>query len=207
MTDAQKKVMTALHESGSSEAADIATQCGYQDCRAVTRVLDALFRRNLVTISDDGKWTLTNKGVRKTASNGGAQNGRVRLRGRNDGVIVTMREQTTGELDTIHRPGLPKQALKAVCAVIDGAAGDWRIVSISTPASILDDLQGSRHSERWTQGGNNRLGGVEHEPDVRLKTEWAPLNAIGRLDLLEPPPRTVYGYPRNLPPNADDVAA
>lgn len=169
MTIAQIRVMDVLYQNGRMPAAEVATSCGYADQRTAIHVLDALFRRNLATVDDEGRWHLTSKGVRKATG--------VKPRPRNprvlpsdDGVIVTMREQGSGELNTITRPGKPEQALRDICVLIDGAAGDWRIVTISTPNSIYRDLQADRQRD------------TDHRVDP---PEQAMLNKIGRRDLLE----------------------
>ena len=40
------------------------------------------------------------------------------------GVIVTVKEQSTGKLFSFHEPGLVREALEAIAAKIDRADGD-----------------------------------------------------------------------------------
>ena len=81
------------------------------------------------------------------------------------GVTVTLREQTRGNLLVIHQPGTRHAALEAVCRTADRLDGEWRILTISTPRTILNDLR--------TRGQKRR------SPEKEM------LGGIGRLDLLE----------------------
>lgn len=168
MTDAQANMLAFLHARGPSSAAEVSAEVGYAE-GPVVHVLDCLFRRNLATVDDEGRWHLTNKGVRKVTGEKPQPRAASAL-AHDDGVIVTMREQGSGELNTITRPGKPEQALRDICVLIDGAAGDWRIVTISTPNMIYRDLRADR----------------ERDSDHRVDPpEQAILNKIGRCDLLE----------------------
>lgn len=88
------------------------------------------------------------------------------------GVIVTAREQTTGDMLTLTRPGLATEALANLCRVLDRLEGVWKIVTVSTPRVILGDLQGA-------------AGGRQHTPEAVL------LGTIGRQDMLEQRHRVV----------------
>ncbi len=104
------------------------------------------------------------------------------------GCIVTAREQWTGELHVVHRSGTPREALRAISDELAALEGDWRVLSISTPATIYRDLQGTRQTE-----GFDRLALPE--------LQW--LHSLGRFDLLDPSLeprdksqwRTTYGRP------------
>src|SRR5262249_21494682 len=63
------------------------------------------------------------------------------------GCIVTVREQKTRELRSLHEPGKRREALERICLRIDRLAGDWKIISYSTPETIATDLQGSRQKK------------------------------------------------------------
>lgn len=125
----------------------------------------------------------------------------------NDGVIATLRNQDHGALMTVHRPGnTPAEALRDVANTVDKLAGEWRIVSISTPNTILDDLNtdGSVREETAPgAAGNTEL--ADYKPDSRYR-ERRLLIQIGRLDLLEPPKQTAH-YPRRGGPPPKEVAA
>lgn len=96
------------------------------------------------------------------------------------GVIVTAREQQTGRVKTMHQIGAPTGAIHEVVETLDSMEGDWKVVSISTPASIYRDLQGGRSVRADDQ--------YEHRPHLSdpRTTEVSMLSRLGRLDLLEP---------------------
>lgn len=101
------------------------------------------------------------------------------------GVNVTMREQTTGMLKSRTQRGIPSVALQTIIgAECDDAPGDWRIVSISTPRSIYQDL--GRPPRETPPDGSE--WGKHGQPDLR-STETRMLRNLGRLDVLEPPRR------------------
>lgn len=66
------------------------------------------------------------------------------------GVTVTIRDQETLKMLTISAKGPVITALTTVCDMIDSRDGCWRIVSVSTPASIFSDLQGAKSEPRGT---------------------------------------------------------
>lgn len=82
------------------------------------------------------------------------------------GVTVTVREQTSREMDVLVGNGPVMSALMQVCDSIDGRPGCWRVVSVSSPATIFADLQGAR------------------DPDT-TRPETVMLAKVGRLDLIE----------------------
>jgi hypothetical protein len=90
------------------------------------------------------------------------------------GVIVTVREQTTGVMRTLHVAGKAGDALRTVCARVDAWDGDWRVVCYSTPQTVLGDLQGARARFGAGQGGHVDC------PEATM------LARIGRIDLLDP---------------------
>jgi hypothetical protein len=72
------------------------------------------------------------------------------------------------------RQGQPlKEALREVCAVLDGIGG--KVETISSPTTILRDLQGSRVELTAVA---RRTGGQMTTPEKRY------LGQVGRLDLL-----------------------
>lgn len=85
------------------------------------------------------------------------------------GVIVTAREQTSDQRIVLHRSG--RDGLQQVCDVLDALVGDWRVLTVSTPATIYRDLQGTRARE-W--------GAETQTPEPSV------LGKVGRLDLLDP---------------------
>lgn len=97
-----------------------------------------------------------------------------------DGAIVSLREQDTGRLDTVHVTGKTRDALEQLCDMIDQRDGDWKIVAISTPASIFRDLQGVRG--QYQRASSKRRSTLD---DPRT-AEWSMLSQVGRLDLLQP---------------------
>lgn len=83
------------------------------------------------------------------------------------GVIVTLRNQRTGDLLVIHEPGKRLEALRRIASRIDASQLDLRVLCYSTPETIEGDLQGDRDV-------------TEASPEVRA------LGSIGRRDLLDP---------------------
>lgn len=121
------------------------------------------------------------------------------------GVIVTWREQKTRELLSIEATELlVGDALRWVIDCVETQLrGHWMIVSISTPKSILRDLQGQRgtrgaQTRRATPG---RAAAREERPSIAgdpREVERTLLGKIGRLDLLEPPPFSSNGTPERM---------
>lgn len=104
---------------------------------------------------------------RRTSTQPPAEGMRLLPRERKDyGVTVTVREQDSGEVDVIVAYGSLADALAGVCEQLDVRRGDWRIITISTPATIFRDLQGMRDT-------------------VLQSIERNMLGRIGRRDLLE----------------------
>lgn len=66
MTDPQKRVLKAL-DSGAVTVNGIAHRIR-RDRRTAAHVLDALFRRSLVTVEEGDRWTLTPRGQAKVIS-------------------------------------------------------------------------------------------------------------------------------------------
>jgi hypothetical protein len=96
------------------------------------------------------------------------------------GVIVTVREQTTGQLHTFHEVGQAKRAMLTVADLVDAMEGDWKIVALSTPTSIFRDLQGLRGELAASAIAPHRA-----LSDPRTN-EMMMLGLIGRMDLLQP---------------------
>ena len=96
------------------------------------------------------------------------------------GATVTIRNQETRELRTLHHAGAPGPALREIVAEIDAAEGNWLVVAISSPNSIYRDLQGSRIAFDSTHSA--------HEKSVAdpRSNESNALARVGRMDLLEP---------------------
>jgi hypothetical protein len=90
------------------------------------------------------------------------------------GVTATLREQTTRATATVLFSGLLKETMRAVAAECDCRDGDWRVLCLSTPNTIKEDLKGYRVRQRW--GGVSRTVFPEHQM----------LGRIGRIDLLDP---------------------
>jgi len=91
------------------------------------------------------------------------------------GCIVTVREQRTREVGSLHIGGKRMEALQRICDLIDLADGDWRILSYSTPQTIATDLKGKREIRNYQNA-------VSHNDNP----EATALGRIGRLDLLDP---------------------
>ena len=91
------------------------------------------------------------------------------------GCIITARNTLTGELWTLHEPGLKLEALRCVCERLDAASGSWLVVSYSSPATILGDLGYSR-VQRHRSNENERID----------TPELSNLGRIGRTDLIDP---------------------
>ena len=97
-----------------------------------------------------------------------------------DGITVTLREQTTGDMHTVVERGHVKDALSRVCHYADVLEGDWKIVSISTPSSIYRDLHGHRGQHR--EEGKDRDGSYADPRSAEVNM----LGQIGRVDMLQP---------------------
>lgn len=96
-----------------------------------------------------------------------------------DGITTTWKNEY-GELLTVHRTGRPTRILAEIAAGVTRDDPTYRLVSYSTPDTILRDLQGTRMIRR-------RGNGRSTSPAVELKLpESYTLGAIGRLDLLHP---------------------
>jgi len=91
------------------------------------------------------------------------------------GCIVSVREQSSGDVRSLHAPGLRMEALQTICELLDRTEGDWKVVGYSTPETIVFDLKGKRHG-----------GGHKDSPAHIAFPEARVLAGIGRLDLLDP---------------------
>lgn len=92
------------------------------------------------------------------------------------GATVTARDEE-GHLLTVVGVGPVTKALGDICSHLDNLneeGGEWRIVSISTPATVYADLQGARDE-------------MTSSPEIRL------LAMVHRSDLLYRPPRGFQG--------------
>lgn len=101
------------------------------------------------------------------------------VRGNNEqrdsmGVIVTLREQNNDARVVLHKEGLKRAAMLEVAAWCDSQEGDWRVLCVSTPNTILRDVSGGRGI---TEPG--RASAYLHSPEGSL------LGLIGRRDLLD----------------------
>lgn len=92
------------------------------------------------------------------------------------GVIVTLREQSSMRVYAMHVPGLRGAALEQVAAWCDAQPLDWRLLCYSTPLTIRRDLDGSR----------TQRNGQPREVDALGNVEATALARIGRSDLLDP---------------------
>jgi hypothetical protein len=93
------------------------------------------------------------------------------------GCICTLRNEDTGEYRTLQRNGFRKDALIAIAEWCDQTPGDWKVVSYSTPSTIVADMHGGRSAvfdRQQTTESKMEL------PEVRV------LGAIGRFDLVAP---------------------
>ena len=90
---------------------------------------------------------------------------------KNVGAIVTVRELESAVRMVMHEKGTTAEALTAVCDRLDRLHGDWRVLCISTPATIHRDLQGTR---------------LKQEMDALDIPERVMLARIGRIDRLDP---------------------
>lgn len=106
------------------------------------------------------------------------------------GATVTLREQTSRETRVLARTGTAMDALREIVAEADAWEGDWRVLSISTPATIFRDLQGHRFSSGGIHGE-----AVTIEADKSEKTYLA---KIGRTDLLPNDGPTAVLLPRTV---------
>lgn len=100
------------------------------------------------------------------------------------GVIGTAQNSATGKTVSMHRAGPPTIAVAEIAAEVDKLGANWKIVSLSTPASVYRDLQGTRY-HRIKGDARNKLMGRQSAHDARTQ-EKALLGRIGRLDLLSP---------------------
>jgi len=95
------------------------------------------------------------------------------------GVIVSVKEQTSGRIHTLHAPGRKRDALEEIMETIDRDPGDWRIVSYSNPNTIVGDL-------------HNR------SPRRTFSPEYHALKQADRLDLLDPSLQPIF-YSKRRP--------
>jgi hypothetical protein len=109
------------------------------------------------------------------------------------GAIVTARNQRTGYLWSRAEPYCAtRDALRMLVSELrrrNAKGEEWRIVTISTPTTIRDDL---RRTPALSSGPGRTAGKRSGErPEVRL------LRAVDALDLLEerPPKRIIPGLP------------
>ena len=92
------------------------------------------------------------------------------------GVIITARSLETGRTRTFARTDVTaKEAAREIVAELDMLAGDFRVVTISTPVSIQRDMYASRIH---LTGQNIGLPGGTPEQYLLAK--------IGRSDMLHP---------------------
>jgi hypothetical protein len=94
------------------------------------------------------------------------------------GITVTLRRQDTHEFFSMHIAGLRGEALQYLADLIDRSGIDWRVLSYSTPETIVGDLKQRRavQPESTTRRAFAYLGAPEANA----------LGRIGRLDLLDP---------------------
>lgn len=97
------------------------------------------------------------------------------------GCIVTLREQTTRQMQCRHLPGAHKTSLADLGVELDASPEDWKVVCISTPRSVFRDLQGTRNRTQYERRDSQDAiswDPREHERNL--------LSKAGRVDLLEP---------------------
>jgi hypothetical protein len=105
-----------------------------------------------------------------------------------DGAIVQF-VSASGERRTIVARGVPnghgpigdegvKGSLLRAIAEMETWPGEWKVETISTPATILTDLQGDRTQQVRRRHDTSPSATVIQMPEQRL------LSGIGRLDLL-----------------------
>lgn len=92
----------------------------------------------------------------------------------------------------LHVFGPSREAMRQVVEEIERLDGEWKVRTISSPASIYRDLQGARGvrrrlRSRQTMHGNPR----SHLRFNPFEVEYWLLSQIGRLDLLERHPDRV----------------
>jgi hypothetical protein len=90
------------------------------------------------------------------------------------GIIVTLREQQTRALFSMHVPGKRLEALRWLAEKLDATPGDWRLLCYSTAETIAGDLKGAR---------SHKVQSSYWEVD---SPETLALGLIHRLDLLDP---------------------
>lgn len=107
---------------------------------------------------------------------------------RQHGVIVTARDQQTGERRTVHRAGdTTTRCLAAACAEVVSWGPQWMVATVSTPRSIFRDLQGTRRTlgrqeEPWWE----RVDKKDQYKDDPRRYEIFLLGRAGFPKLLEP---------------------
>jgi hypothetical protein len=79
----------------------------------------------------------------------------------------------------VSQPGVLAM-LREVCDEIDALPGEWKVETISTPSTILGDLQGSRRPLSLMGGGHEAHGHVPED----FRPELNMLGRVGRRDLL-----------------------
>lgn len=96
-----------------------------------------------------------------------------------EGITTTWKNES-GELLTVHRTGRPGRILAEIAADVTRLDPSYRLVSYSTPDTILRDLQGTRMLRKHSRNRHD-------VPGTELKLpEPNALGKIGRLDLLHP---------------------
>lgn len=88
------------------------------------------------------------------------------------GCSVSVREQASGRTRSLHRVGPVGEALLELVGEIDALDGEWRVIAISNPITIMRDLYGRERALR----GIGRTG-----PSY----ERSMLGRLGRRDLLD----------------------
>lgn len=107
---------------------------------------------------------------------------------RRAGIIVTAEHENGPPQISFHIGGAPRAALLAACERIDRLGGGWFIVSLSSPASIYRDLQGTRLLEPSSYRISTNMNDPKRYAADPRTTELQLLGGIGRLDLLRPFP-------------------
>lgn len=108
---------------------------------------------------------------------------------RDYGVIVTVQNQETGRLHSLHESGGAIDAVGRACDRIDEMGDAWKIVSVSSPRSVFRDLQGTRAKQEYKGSGSGpkkRKDGGDREFVEDPRTyEIFILSRVRRLDLLK----------------------
>lgn len=96
------------------------------------------------------------------------------------GCIATLTRR--GETTALHFTGNGLEATRAVADYCD--AHGWRILALSTPATIFRDLQGSREMTKRAPGSGTSWFYADPPANELALPEETMLSRIGRLDLL-----------------------